>query len=433
MSRPPAQYDAAFVISDAHLGLPDDEIFREDLEGFIDFLASNSTVQVNSHDGSFQVKVPNAIVLLGDFLDLWDGRLSNLPAFSAHSARVLTEMADVFYLRGNHDYIIPNITPEATPSVNKFEICEYKVLELGGTSCFFIHGHQFMSAFGPASLKLESYVNPYYSMMESFFSRFSRGRGRQVLLSATALFLVLGMVLAIGQPVLSKLPGQAMLALWILFGVLLPVGIVTIWRLTQKMLWKTLVMILGDKINILRGAVRGDTIEYLTAPSRPISRWFKGNREGSAEARMARYVCFGHTHIPEGPSPGKDKNLYDVKFLNTGSWVRPPSKRWRDYAEKIRIYTRPYDKIDEYLVIIFAVLTTLSYLGFAISPLLLLLGMALLLVEPVVVFGKSSFRRIPGVGLRSLAFIGKDVNGVWRAMPLCWDPGRRVLSSPPSS
>lgn len=178
-------YRAALVISDTHIGLPEKQVFQEDFEDFVDYLASNQILNVKSEEGDFQIEVPKAIVLLGDFFDLWDGRYGKLPPFISNYARVFTEIADVFYLRGNHDYIIPNIEPRSMPNLKRFQILEYLVLELGGRACFFIHGHQFMSAFGSTSLRIESYVNPFYSILESFLSRFSFGHGREILLALT--------------------------------------------------------------------------------------------------------------------------------------------------------------------------------------------------------------------------------------------------------
>jgi UDP-2,3-diacylglucosamine pyrophosphatase LpxH len=418
---------------------------------FVDFLASTSTFHVDSEESGFQFDFPRAIVLSGDFLDLWDGRISNMPDFIAKSARVLTEKADVFYLRGNHDYIAPKIEPKLLPVMKKFEICEsYKVLEIGGKPCFFIHGHQFMSAFGPWSLKLESFIDPYYTLMESFLSQLTRENGANTLKILTVLFVIVGALLGLGQPLLVSWPTSTVLVLWVLFGLLLPSAFVTIWRLVQKSLWKGISLILGDVINPLRGAVRGDTIDDLTKPSKPIWRWFEREKEKPVEqARKCGFVCFGHTHIPEGPMtrpmpdpsrttrlmPGTD-GLSGVTFLNSGSWMCPPSGRWQNLADKAKKYTRGYDKVDEFLVIpfsiIFVLLVVLAYLGLIMLPIpVLVLAIALLIVESVVALGKSSYPSIPGHGVRSLAFIGKDANGEWRSTLLYWDSERRQLSSSP--
>jgi UDP-2,3-diacylglucosamine pyrophosphatase LpxH len=418
-------YDSVLVFSDVHIGLPEGEIFGKDFEAFVDFVVSTSTFHVDSEEGGFQFDLPRAIVISGDFLDLWDGRISNLPDFIANSARVLTEKTDVFYLRGNHDYIVPDIVPKATPVMKRFEICEYKALKIGGKPCFFIHGHQFMSAFGSLNLKLESFVDPYYTLMEGFLSRLCRGKGTNILKILTALFVVIVALLA-----LDSWPASTALALWMSFGLLLPSAVVCIWRLLQKSLWKGISLMLGEVINRFRGADRGDTIEYLTTPSKPISRWFEQGKEESVEARESGFVCFGHSHIPEGPMPGTDRRLSDMIFLNTGSWMRPSSRMLQAVAEKARIYTRAFDKVDEFLIIPF--LVVLAYLGLAILQIpALVLALALMVAESVVALGKSSYRRIPGRGVRSLAFIGKDTNNVWRSILLYWDPETAQLSSSP--
>jgi len=417
------KYDSVLAISDAHVGLPDDEIFREDFESFITFLSSTRQIQVDARKAGFQIDTPQAIVLLGDFLDLWDGRLSSLPNFSTQFVRMLTEIADVYYLRGNHDYTIPNIEPAAS-SLKRLEICEKKVLEIGGKSFFFIHGHQFMSFFGPTSLKIESYVNPFYTVMEGFLSKFTRGHGKLVLHLLSMATIVLGLLIALG------LPTQTLLALCSLFGLLLPVGFVTIWRVAQKRLWKFFILIFGELINSLRGATRGDTIEYLTSCSRPIFRWFESGSTQSKQAKETRYLVFGHTHIPDGPRRGSAAELREIRFLNTGSWMRPTSRSKLKLSEWVRRYTRPIDRFDEGIVIILAVLTVLASLSVRILFLPVLIADAIMVpVEILVALGKSSYRRLPQAGFRSLAFIGKDASGVFRKRILYWNPATRTLST----
>src|SRR5712691_1873761 len=118
-------YSAALVISDTHVGLsPENEVFEADLEEFIRYLAANQIIKIQSVEGDFSFQRPKAVVLLGDLLDLWDGRPEVLPSFISDFGRAFTEIADVFYLRGNHDYIIPDI-PSALRldnDGNRFEI-----------------------------------------------------------------------------------------------------------------------------------------------------------------------------------------------------------------------------------------------------------------------------------------------------------------------
>jgi len=425
------KYDSVLVISDTHIGLPDEEIYLEDFESFVTFLATSATIQVEAQEGNFQIKTPNAIVLVGDFIDFWDGRLAELPMFSATFARLLTELADIFYLRGNHDYIVPRVESEL-PTTKRFEICEHKLLEIRGKLFFLIHGHQFMSAFGQSSLKLESYVNPFYTVMETFFSRFTGGNGRYVLALLTVASVVLGLLFWVGQALLTNLPSLVTQSLWLFFGLLLPVGFVTVWRVGQKTLWKFLTMIFGELMNSLRGAARGDTIEYLTSASKPISRWFEKPSEQSEQAKAAEFVVFGHTHIPEGPTRGSSETLHGTTFLNTGSWMRPPSKNRLNLSERARRYTRSFDRLDEYALVVLSALTVAASLGVAI-PLLPVLTADLIMlpIEILVVLGKSSYRRLPKAGVRSLAFIGNDATGVFRTILLYWNPAKRTLSTSP--
>ncbi len=402
----PEKYDSLLIISDTHVGLPDKEIFREDFESFITFLATVANIQIEAAEGSFQIERPRAIILLGDFLDLWDGRLSELPSFSANFARLLTNIADVFYLRGNHDYIVPEIPAKFVTS-NKFEICEHKLMEVGGRKFFFIHGHQFMSAFGPISLRIESYMNPFYTMMEGFLSRFTKGHGKDVLGLLTVFWGVLCLFFLFGYSSISSLSSQAIQSLWLIFGLLFPVGFVTAWRVGQKRLWKFFTMIFGEIIGFLRGAARGDTIEYLTSTSKPIARWFKSDQ--SEQAKQAGTVVFGHTHIPEGPMRGSSEPLRGIIFLNTGSWMRPPTRDKFDVSERARRYTRFFDRFDEYVLILLAAITSVAMLGVTILLLpILIADLVMVPFETLVLLGKSSHRRLPNAGLRSLAFIGKD-------------------------
>lgn len=192
--------------------------------------------------------------------------------------------------------------------------------------------------------------------------------------------------------------------------------------------------VFGDSINSLRGAVRGDTIEYLTSNSKPISRWFEGRGKVQTEAMQSRFVCFGHTHIPERPTQGQAASLNEVTFLNTGSWVRPPTRQAQKYADIARVITKNFDKVDQYLVIAAIFLGIVSSLAFSVSTVFLwIVGGIFVSLEGLVAFGKSSYRRLPDAGVRSLAFIGTDLSGVWRATLLYWDPFNPSLSTEPTS
>ena len=428
---PSLRYDSVLVVSDTHIGLPDSQIFRKDFEEFVRYLSQATLIDVDSEEGDFQFELPRAIILLGDFLDLWDGQLSRLPAFSADFGRALTVLCDVLYLRGNHDYIIPDIHP-TLKGPHEFEICEDKFIEVGGRKFLFIHGHQFMSAFGPLSVKIESFINPFYTMVENFFSRLTKGRGREVLEFLTVLAIILGLINWLGQPILTRLSPVAKLSVWILFGLLLPIADVSGWRVGQKTLYKMFTLIFGDLINSLRGATRGDTIEYLTSPSRPIFRWFQRDSKQSEEAKEAGFVIFGHTHIPEGPLPGNSPILHNVMFLNTGSWVRPPSQRSKDLSERLREFTRPVDRFDEWILLLLVGLNLVAYFTLRALPTpVLIADVFFLSFEVMVAVGKSSYRRLPQAGSRSLAFIGRDVSGTFRTTLLYWNPATKRLSTRP--
>lgn len=416
------------------MGLPDRQVFREDFEEFIRFLASNQTLRVISRDGNLDVKIPGLVILLGDFVDLWDGDLSKLEAFLAQYARSLTENTTVFYLRGNHDYMIQDVNRAPFGHMSSFEISDYKVLRIAGRSWFFIHGHQFMSAFGHISLAFESLINPYYSIIEWFLSRVSGGRGKQLTTVLTVVTVLLGFLLAFEPEQIGLVLRQANLYVWFwwIFGLLFGLGFVTAWRLFQKSVWKFLSMIFGETFDSIRGATRGDTIEYLTKASKPISRWFKESKLAK-EARGSGLVCFGHTHIPEGPQHGKDEGLKDIVFLNTGSWVKPPLQRLRRSAEIARKITRPYDGLDQYVYALSVLIVGIS-LTFP-QWVSVYAAMALFtvssLIEIFVVLGKSSYRRIEKTQVRSLAFIGKEIKSDPPAVLLYWDPRTEVLSTFP--
>jgi UDP-2,3-diacylglucosamine pyrophosphatase LpxH len=430
MEKQDREYESALVISDTHIGLPNSQVFHEDFEKFIRFLSSNKSLPMMLGNDRVDVKFPGLIILLGDFVDLWDGDLSKLHDFLAQYARSLTEKVNVFYLRGNYDYVIPNINPATFGGMNPFEICEYKVLRIAGKSCFFIHGHQFMSAFGRFSLAFESFINPYYSIVQWFFSRLASGHGKQVTIILTGFAITLALLLTLGRQLLAPMPGGTDFYLSIVLGVLLVVGFVTLWRLFQKSVWKAVTMIFGEKWNSIRGAVRGDTIEYLTARSRPISRWFE-KATLSKEARESGLVCFGHTHIPEGPMKGQDE-LKDIMFVNTGSWVKPPQQDLRRAAEIARRITRPYDVLDEYVFILSVLVASFLFFTQRVSVYLAITIIIILsALEIVVVLGKSSYRRIERSRVRSLAYIGKEVKADPPVTLLYWDPRDEVLTIVP--
>jgi hypothetical protein len=211
------------------------------------------------------------------------------------------------------------------------------------------------------------------------------------------------------------------------FGLLLPISVATCWRWAQKTIFKGIALVFGEMYNRIRGAARGDTIGYLTGHSRPIYTWFEDGKKGSSEAKNAGFVCFGHTHIPDGPARGTDEKLKGIKFLNTGSWMRPPSQTKQALANASRSYTEWYDKWDQWAVIAYLVAAG-AVLPSHLATLWVAVGGAILLVvETLVVVGKSSYRRLPGHGVRSLAFIGRDTSGTRREVLLYWDPRTNKL------
>lgn len=422
------EYDSVLVISDTHIGLSEKEIFGKDFEQFTDALASTNALTVHGVDAEFQFEMPKAIILMGDYLDFWDGDLESLPKFAVDYGRILVERADVFYLRGNHDYIVPQVSPDLQTK-HKFEISEYKVLKIAGKPYFFIHGHQFESAFGSLSLKIESSIDPFYSLAEYFASKLV-GKGRAALLLLTALWFVLGITLATGRAEVLPVP-ECDLILFC-FGLLFLPSIFTCWRWAQKTLFKGITLIFGEAYNRLQGATRGDTIDYLTGHSRPIYNWFVDEKQGSSEAKNAGFVCFGHTHIPDGPTRGTDEKLKDISFLNTGSWMRPPSETKRTLAKKLRSATKRYDKWDEYVVIAYflgGLVFTAVWRAAALW--IVAIGALLLVLETLVAVGKSSYLRLPGRGVRSIAFIGRDSSGTQREVLLYWDPKAKQLQELP--
>jgi hypothetical protein len=219
--------------------------------------------------------------------------------------------------------------------------------------------------------------------------------------------------------------------IWIFFGLLLPICVATCWRWAQKTIFKGIALVFGETYNRIRGAARGDTISYLTGHSGPIYSWFEDAKKGSgsSEAKNAGFVCFGHTHIPDGPMKGTDEKLKDITFLNTGSWMHPISAKKQKWANASRSYTKWYDRWDQWVVIAYVVASLLA-LALAHGSVLFwvaICGAILFVVESFVAIGKSSYRRLAEYRVRSLAFIGKDASGIRREVLLYWDPQTNKL------
>ncbi len=153
---------AYIIVSDVHLGGKcNHKEFCEFLE-WINSLA-NQRKAIKCEDKEVLIKNPDKIILLGDILELWDPREGDRDYVIKDCLRTFTMLSsiacDKIYVVGNHDDSLreldTKIDCEILPNGTKFDIYNRHYpekdektgnaggLEIGNSSYFFLHGHQF--------------------------------------------------------------------------------------------------------------------------------------------------------------------------------------------------------------------------------------------------------------------------------------------------
>jgi len=319
--------ESAIIISDAHIGLSkkskNAKCNLKDLYSFLKALHNNKL------DCEKELKQPSLFVLLGDFLDFWQGDINTILCDFYSIAKVLLSLNFLkLYVAGNHDRIIGRVILKDIEGKNDFLIMpEMAVLESGGKRFALIHGHQFDSLFIKLRglWQIESYI---YSLAEGFMSL--PGRSEWYLAGFSALS---GLLLLIYSELLRKIPGFIRPFVYVApLLLMLPLLIMTI-RKIQDELWYLFVLPLSQSLNLQR-----TKFKHLKEISKKvILDWLKANKDLIGEANG---IIFGHTHVPGIAVT----NGY--VFANSGSWLTEKYKRGISntfiYVENGEIYLFQY-------------------------------------------------------------------------------------------
>lgn len=109
-------------------------------------------------NGEAELKLPDTLVLLGDFLELWDASDAAVEFASREIWRTLGEIAEVgvkiVYLVGNHDFAMKDLADKTFPIGNteievEGDVYEREIQTIGNgrRRYVFLHGHQFDTVF----------------------------------------------------------------------------------------------------------------------------------------------------------------------------------------------------------------------------------------------------------------------------------------------
>jgi UDP-2,3-diacylglucosamine pyrophosphatase LpxH len=159
------------IVADSHLGLLSGKRFylipnnsASDTVGFAGFIRwmqglESNTIRVDRGrlGKPLQIRKPAFLILLGDYLELWD---STDDAVDISSRGIWNDMEKLsckkLYLVGNHDYEMTEVKgtyPQGMSSIqvlpDTYPLADKQVswLKIGGASYLFLHGHQFDWAF----------------------------------------------------------------------------------------------------------------------------------------------------------------------------------------------------------------------------------------------------------------------------------------------
>jgi len=169
------------IVADTHLGLiAGKRIYgisnnsASDTLGFAGFIQWLQHLELNTVQvarGSWgkeplQIRKPNSLILLGDYLELWD---STDDAVDISSRGIWNELEKLsckkLYVIGNHDYeisevkgtypqgmgsiqVLPSTCPPEESKESETKNQEHESwLKIGGVSYLFLHGHQFDASF----------------------------------------------------------------------------------------------------------------------------------------------------------------------------------------------------------------------------------------------------------------------------------------------
>jgi UDP-2,3-diacylglucosamine pyrophosphatase LpxH len=302
----PLVMQSVLVLSDVHLG--HERANFDQFDEFLDWMKAlgdrepaKMTVTYNSEKR--KLRYPDAIIFLGDILELWEPKNDDIGNVGKQTRKLLEKIIELpcnkIYVLGNHDKSLEELRAKVyTLPKGDFEIyyrhypekAEKDVLTVGNQRYFFIHGHQFdrdIRCFG----RLGEVGPSIFLSLQRINKQLFRLHGFGSSLLALLLFC------------LYKYFG-----LW-KFDALIPYAVAFLcpfWG--TNLIWRTL-RPLARRCFIARDKSIQSIIQ---------SGWYDAAKDTIA----AENLVFAHTHCPgilKVPLSGKlvkEKNL----FVNTGSW-----------------------------------------------------------------------------------------------------------------
>jgi UDP-2,3-diacylglucosamine pyrophosphatase LpxH len=285
--------EEAVIVSDLHLGLRYKSRFLTKFREFEEFLERLAE------------RGPALLVLLGDALELWSAKASEVFATAYAPFRALAKLdSKVLYVVGNHDRIVAHLNRKGLFEKENLVIApEYVVLECRGKRGLLFHGHQLDWKF--VKLKWLWRLEPYVYLLSEVLYALPWASEWVVALGYVALLPTV-MLVTRGAPFPLRL--AATLSALLLSAPL----IVLFWRAIQDRFWYGLVQPLA------RSRLRGKSLASPTV-SKALSNLLsliEANGFGKVD-----FAVFGHTHVPELARDEEGRLI-----ANSGSWVEEPGK-----------------------------------------------------------------------------------------------------------
>jgi len=353
------------VVSDTHIGLQKrtPKRFAHFLEWVKKGLTTGTLPIVTLEGERKNADPPEKLILLGDLFELWEPRAADCAGPVFDDSGVLDLLVhlpcDKIYVPGNHD--------DTAARHGKINVLQnghdFRVIskhypeqregeQVGNTTYFFLHGHQFSRLRTPGVLESFDFVRRF-----AYEAHEASPRALRVGLTVFGLLAILTRLRTLGAlwaNMLRRLPA------FVAF--LLSVGSIVAWVfsaiLAFAQVWRWLWR--------LRGAVKPERRSRLT------ERRFLNRIVGTskylnvgdlinlhyyrqvANTITADVIVFGHTHIPEISPPNVGGT--GKRFVNTGSWLAsdvlaydtfayigkdgPRLLRWDDKARIAREFER---------------------------------------------------------------------------------------------
>ena len=285
--------EEAVVVSDLHLGLRYRDRFLTKFREFEEFLKRLVS------------RGPTLLVLLGDVLELWSAKASEVFATAYAPFRVLAKLdSKVLYVVGNHDRIVAHLNKKGLfENENLVVAPEYVVIECKGKRGLFFHGHQLDWKF--VKLKWLWRLEPYVYLLSEVLYALPWASEWVVAIGYIALLPTV-MLVTRGAPLPLRM--AAALSAMLLSAPL----IVLFWRAIQDKFWYGIVH------PLTRSRLRGKGLAS-PAVSRALSNLLsliEANGFGRVD-----FAVFGHTHVPELTRDREGRLI-----ANSGSWVEEPGK-----------------------------------------------------------------------------------------------------------